>query len=50
VKVSWRRRQLGHEFIGTGLIVQMDSQDFGWLTRGKVNGVVDGNFSAIGSY
>jgi hypothetical protein len=50
VKVSWRRWQLSHELIGAGLIVQVDSQDFGWFTRGKVNGVVDGNFSAIGSY
>jgi hypothetical protein len=49
VKVSWRRGQLGHEFIGAGLVVQVNSQDLGWLTRGKVNGVVNGNFSAIGS-
>jgi hypothetical protein len=27
----------------------MHSQDFGWLTWGKMYGVLDGNFSAIGS-
>jgi hypothetical protein len=28
----------------------MNSQDFGWLARGKVNGVLDGYFSAIGGH
>jgi hypothetical protein len=50
VEVGWRRGQLGHELIGAGLIVQMNSQDFGWFTRGKVNGVLDGYFSAIGGH
>jgi hypothetical protein len=47
VKVSWSRWQLGHEFIGAGLVVQVNSQDFGWLTWGKMDGILDGNFSAI---
>jgi hypothetical protein len=49
VEVSWRRGQLGHELIGARLVIQVNSQDLGWLTRGKVNGIVDGYFSAIGS-
>jgi hypothetical protein len=50
VKIGRSIWKLGHELVGTGLIVQVNSQDLGWLTRGKVNGIVDGNFSAIGSY
>ncbi|MEN9957538.1 MAG: hypothetical protein RIR46_1146, partial [Actinomycetota bacterium] len=48
VKVGRRRWQLGHELLRARVIVQVHSDDLGWLRWREVGGLFDRDAAAVG--
>ena len=47
VEVSRRRRKLGHELVGTTLVIQVHCDDLRWLDWRQVDGIRDRNGPAV---